>query len=205
MSGTDRAITLAVVLLWNAPDGDVQLCDGGQVDFDPGGGVVRFAALDPVFGTVAEWPEITAQKGDLAESATIKFAPVPTATLADWWRGDLVGTRLRLWLGELDSDQLTMASGDRLADLLIATVGREQGADGSDLLVLDLTGRTERLFLTDEGNVCSDRFHQTVWAGELGFANCTDVGGKFAWGTADSSAEETAKGGKKKKKKKGGD
>lgn len=205
MTATDRVITLAALLLWEAPDGDVALCDGGFVDFDPGTGTVRFAAHDAVFGSVLEWPELAAQKGDLAEGATLKLAPAPGATLADWWRTDLAGTRLRLWQGEVDSDMVTVSTADQLADLLVDTVGREQAPDGSDVLVLDLMGRTERLFLTDEGNVCSDRFHQSVWGGETGFANCSDVAGKFAWGAAESGAEETTKAGKKKKKKKGGD
>lgn len=198
MTATDRNITLSAFLKWNAPDGDVRICDGGFIDYAS----ERYEARHAVFGSVVEWPTISAAMGDMAEQATLKLAPVPGADLADWWRTDLLGTRLRLWLGEVDTDLVTVSSAELLGDFLVDNVAREQGQDGSDLLLLDLTGRTERLFLTDEGNVCSDRFHQSVWSGETGFKNCTDVPARFAWGTADTTAEETSKGGKKKKKNK---
>lgn len=196
MGATDPTITLVTLLKWEAPGGDVRLCDGGFVDHAG----ERYEASHPVFGKVLDWPSITATMDDLSEDASITLSPAPGATLADWWRTDLIGTRVQVWVGELDTDLLTVIDATRLGDLLVDTVGREQ-PEGGNLLALDLISRTERLFLTDEGNVCSDRFHQSVWPGETGFLNCTDVAGKFAWGAAESTAEETSKGGKKKQKK----
>lgn len=197
MTATDRIITLAWLAKWSAPGGDVRLCNGGFVDHAG----ERYMAQHPVYGSVADWPELAIEIGDMAESATITLAPSPTATLSDWWRLDLFGTRLRLWHGEVAGDLLTVPSAQLLGDYLVDNVSREQTADGGDLLVLDLIGRTERLFLSNEGNVCSDRFHKSVWAGEAGFANCTDVQGYFAWGAEDTPREDQADGKKVKKKK----
>lgn len=200
MSGTDRTITLATFLKWEAPAGNVRLCDGGFVTF----AAESYAALHPVFGAVQAFPEVSAGFGDAAEAGQLVLMPAPGATLTDWWRADLFGTRLRLWLGEVGSDLVSVSSATLLADWLVDNVTREQGPAGSNLLTLDLVSRSERLFLVNEGNVCSDRFHQTVYSGELGFKNCTDVQGYFAWGAVDSGREEPVKGGKSKKNKAGG-
>lgn len=203
MGALDRSITLVTLLKWEAPGGTVRLCDGGFVDFNG----ERYEAAHAVWGRVAQWPSLDASMDELAEAASVTLLPDAGATLSAWWRADVLDTRMRVWLGELQADGLTVnaATATQLADLLVDNAARAQGPDGSDALELDLTGRAERLFVIDEGNVCSDRFHQTVWPGELGFANCTDVQGQFAWGTALSSAEDPVKGGKKKNKGNKGD
>ena len=100
---------------------------------------------------------------------------------------------------------MTLSSPLLLADMLVDTVTRSQTEDG-DQLALTLVGMTERLFIIDEANVCSDRFHQSVYSGELGFANCTDIQGKFPWGTQNESREsaDSSEGKKAKKKNKNG-
>jgi hypothetical protein len=119
--------------------------------------------------------------------------PDPDATVSDWWREDLFDTRLRLWIGEVNADGYTVSSATLLADWLVDNVERVQGAGGQDLLSLSLMSRSEKLFLLNEGNVCSDRHHQTVFTGERGFENCTDLMGFVAWGTANP--QRTAGGG----------
>ena len=199
MTALDRTISLVRLLKWEAPGGTVRLCDGGFVDFAG----ERYESWHPVWGTLVEWPELEAVMDELSESASLSFYPNPAATVADWWRVDLPGGRVRLWEGELDADMLTVINATQQADMLVDDAGRVQGPDGSNRLDMDLTGRGERLFLINEGNVCSDRFHQSVWTGELGFVNCTDVPDNFAWGVA-STTEQPVKGDKAKKAKKGG-
>lgn len=191
MALTDTSITLAALLKWEAPDGDVRLCDGGFLDYDS----ERYTAQDDVFGTVIGWEAIDHSFGDAAEELTLVFAPHPDATLTDWWRGDLENSRVRIWLGEVDSDGKTVSTATQLGDYLVDTITREQGPEGSDVLRVDLMGRAEKLFLLNEGNVCSDRFHQTVYPGELGFRNCTDAQQVFAWGVAGPSGGTVGGGG----------
>lgn len=185
MAVTDAAIMLVAFLKWEAPDGDVRLCDGGFITYDS----EDYAAEDSVFGSVKEWEPVDAAFGDAAEGGTLTLAPHPDAALADWWRDDLENTRLRIWLGETDSDLKTVSTAEQLADLLVDQVTRVQGKDGEDLLQIELMGRSERLFVQSEGNVCSDRFHQSVWSGELGFLNCHDGPQYFAWGTESPTSQ----------------
>lgn len=191
MALTDTSITLAVFLKWEAPDGDVRICEGGFLDYDS----ERYTAEDAVFGALVSARPAEAAFGDAAEGGTLVFCPAPDATLTDWWREDLESTRVQAWLGEVDSDGKTVSSAEQLGDWLVDTVTREQEDEGSDLLTVELMGRAERLFLVNEGNVCSDRFHQTVYPGELGFRNCTDAQQVFAWGVAGPSGGTVGGGG----------
>lgn len=186
MSGTDAIITLAWFLKAEFPAGDVRLCDGGFLDYAS----ERYDAQHAVFGSLAGTSEAEASFGDMAESAELMFAPNPDADPADWWRDDLFDCRVRFWQGELDADLVTVSNAELIGDFLVDNIIREQGPGGSDLLRLPLIGRPEKLFLKQEGNVCSERHHKSVWAGELGFNNCTDLQGFIAWGSAAPSRGE---------------
>lgn len=191
MSATDGAITLAAFLKMEAPDGDVLLCDGGTLVYDS----ETYSSYDAVFGTIQEAEDIEAAFGDAAEDATFVLAPNPDATVTDWWRSDLADSRVRVWLGEVDSDGVTVSTATQLADMLVDTIERRQSAGGEDVLVLGLIGRPEKLFLTSEGNVCSERFHKSVWSSEDGFNNCTDLRGFIAWGAASPPRGSSSGGG----------
>jgi uncharacterized membrane protein YgcG len=183
VSATDLAITLAAVLEWQAPDGAVRLADGGVVRFNPGGGTVTFEGDHPVFGTLAGFDAFETAIGDSVEGGAFAFAPASGAAVSSWWRTDLENTALRFWVGEIDpADGVTLTDAELVADWLVDTARREQ-ADGSDVLTIECMTRQEKLFEIRQGNVCSDAFHQTIWAGERGFENCTNSQQFFAWGT----------------------
>lgn len=177
MSADDPIVTLTGFLKLEAPGGDVRLCDGGMLSFD---GEI-YEAEHPVFGSVVSLDGLEAGFSDLAEAGTLVLAPNGVAAVADWWGTSLETCRVRLWLGEVAADGFTVSSAKLLADWLVDVETRQQDA-GEDRLELSLIGRAEKLFLRNEGNVCSTRFHQTVFPGERGFENCTDVQGNFAWG-----------------------
>ena len=182
MSVTDVFITLAAVLEWQAPDGDVLLAEGGVVKFNSGTGTATFSGSDPDFGTIASFDVFDTGVGDLVEGGTITFAPPADAPASAWWRTDLENTRLRVWLGEIDpADGVTLTDAETLADWLVDTATREQG-NGQDLLTIQFMARDQKFFEVRQGNVCSDPFHQSIWPGELGFANATDAQQFFAWG-----------------------
>lgn len=184
MSATDRFVTLVWLMKFEAPGGDVNLCDGGFVDFDAGDGTERYSDRHATFGTLAAPDEAEAGFGDMAESGTLALVPAPGAALSSWYSNTLRDCRVRFWLGEVDSDGKTVIAAKLIGDFLVDTVSRTIGADGSVVLELGLIGRAEKLFLQNEGNVCSERFHKTVYAGEDGFNNCTDTPVPVAWGIA---------------------
>lgn len=184
MAVTDVAITFASVIEWQVPGGDVLLADGGLVKFNPGDGAVTFTGTDARFGTLAAVDEFETGVGDRVEGGSLTFAPPADAALADWWRTDLEGTRLRVWVGEIDpADGASLTGAEVVADWLVDTPSREQAA-GQDLLTVSFMTLQDRLFDIRQGNVCSDAFHQSIWSGERGFENCTDAPGFFAWGVA---------------------
>ena len=184
MSATARTVTLVWLMKLEAPGGDVNLCDGGFVDFDAGAGIKRYTDRHPTFGTLAAPDEFEAGFGDMAESGTLALVPAPGAALSSWYTNTLRDCRVRFWLGELDADGKTVTAAKLIGDLLVDNLARTIGADGSVVLELPLIGRAEKLFLINEGNVCSERFHKSVWAGEDGFNNCTDTPQPVAWGIA---------------------
>lgn len=190
MSASDTSVTLVALLKFEAPDGDVRLCDGGFVDH----AAERYTSEDSVFGTVQGFEPVTTAFDDQAEGGTLVFAPPEDADVDDWWRDDLADSRVRLWLGELDSDGKTVTNATQLADWLADTAERTQGV-GQDLLSLDLIARTERLFQVNEGNVLSERHHTSVFSGELGLRHCTDLRGFVAWGAESPPRSAGASGG----------
>lgn len=198
MAASDIAITLAAFVKFDAPDGTVRLSDGGVLKFAG----ETYEAAHPTFGSVKTIERIRAAKGDQAERGKILLIPNPAAPVSSWWRADLKYCRMRIWLAEIEADGVTASAEELLADWLVDQVTRIQSASG-DVLQLDMMSRTERIFLQDEGNVCSDTFHQGIWPGESGFVNCTDIQGYFAWGTLGSAREEPVKGARDKKKGKG--
>lgn len=177
-------ITLVWLVKFEAPAGDVNLTAGGVAKFDAGAGVETYSSQHATFGTLAEPDEYEAAFGDLAESASLRLIPHPDAALADWYSNELRDARVRIWLGELDTDQITVTDAEQAGDFLVDTVSRVFGADGSLVLELGLIGRAEKLFLINEGNVCSERFHKSVWSGEDGFNNALDTPVPVAWGIA---------------------
>lgn len=179
MAATDRVITLAHCLKWEVPGGDVLLSDGGVVIF----GSETYQSEHAAFGAIFSLPSVATAFGDMAQGGKLVLAPNAGAALADWWRMDLFGTRMRLWQVEVEGAAVTAS--ELLLDWLVDTPERVQGPDGMDLLQLSLISNLERAFLVNEGNVCSDRHHQSLFPGELGFVNCTDVTGFVAWGTAN--------------------
>ncbi len=182
MAATDIAITLAAVIEWQAPGGDVLLADGGLVKFDPGSGELSFAAEDSRFGTIAALDAFETGVGDVAEAGAVSFAPPAGVATSQWWRTDLENTRFRLWLGEIDpADGVTLTEAEVIADWLVDTPRRDQ-AGGQDILAVDFMTRQTKLFEMRQGNVCSDAFHRSIWPGERAFENCSEAQQFFAWG-----------------------
>lgn len=190
MAVTDDAITLVAFLKMEAPAGDVRLCDGGFIDFAS----ERYESEHSVYGSLIGLNEFESGFGDLAEGGNLAFQPNPDAALSDWYRSDMEDARVRIWLGELDSDGVTVSSAELLADLLVDTVGIEL-LGGAQVLQLELISRSEKLFLINEGNVCSTRHHTQQFTGERGFDNCTGIPGYLAWGVAAPQATTAGSGG----------
>jgi hypothetical protein len=177
---TARRLTMVAMMKIEFPTRTVRLCDGGFIDFDSGSGAERYLSRDAVFGTVADMEAIEDEMGDIAPGTSFALFPSPTADLADIFYPAMQGSRVRRWWGEVDSDMKTVSTAELLADELINVPTWNPDAWRLDFQMM---GRGHRLFLRNEGNVCSSSSHQRFWPGERGFDNCTDTPGQVAWGT----------------------
>lgn len=178
MALSDRTLTMSAFMKLELPGGDVRLCDGGVIKF----GGEEYSKRHPVWGTVAEVPPAEASLGDFAPGGAIVLAPNPETPLSVLLADAVRGCRVRAWWGEVNSGTNSVVSATRLGDWLI-DFPRLRKRKGVRTIALEMITRAERLFLMNRGNVCSPRFHKSVWPGERGFDNCTDVPVQVAWGT----------------------
>ncbi len=170
--------TLATFAKFDFPGGAVRLSDGGAMRYD--GDI--YAVRDPVWGAVAEMDPVESGIGDMAPAGSLVLAPKPATALSVLMDPALSGCRVQAWAGELDPATGEVAAADRIADWVVDFVRNRLGR-GTRTIALALITRAEKLFLTNRGNVISSRFHQSIWAGEKGCDNCTDVEFTVPWGT----------------------
>lgn len=177
MALADDVITLAGLAQFDFPSATVRLADGGTIKwasdlFDP---------VHATFGALVEMDPIEEAAGDQAPGGEIALAIPGGVAMSAVFSTALVNSRVRLWLAEVVRATMTVAGTPALLfDGLVDTVGwraRERE------LVLTLNSRADRLFLRNRGNVAGSAFHKSVWSGEKGFDNCTDVAVPVAWGT----------------------
>lgn len=176
MSFEGRTITVTGLLEMEFPGATVRLCDGGFVDFDGN----RFTAKDATFGTVASAEGVEEEIADFAPGGLFSLTPSPDAALADFFGPSFQNSRVRMWMGEVDADDVTVGDAELLFDGFVDTQNWRP-KDGT--LDFQFISRADKLFLRNEGNVLSSAFHQSIWAGEKGCDNCTDAPVAVAWGT----------------------
>lgn len=171
-------LLLVGFLLWKAPTGDVKLCDGGTLEFNGD----RYFATDPTFGSISGFDPISEGVGDEAPSGTLTFSPHPDADPAVINSPALQGTRIRMWIGEIDRDTgLLIGDPDLMLDSLVDVTTLKLGR-GSRQLQVDIVSRAERLFILNEGNVLSGEAHRRIYPGETGLDNALGVPIIVAWG-----------------------
>ncbi|HEU0045074.1 hypothetical protein [Sphingomonas sp.] len=182
-------LTLVGLLKLELPGATVRLCDGGFCDWNG----ERYEAEHPVWGTLAAIEPVEEGVGDLAPGGKLTFMPAADALAAAVSSPAFQNARLRGWLGEMGSDGKTVTSARPLFDGSIDTT-TVRLARGSRMVDVSFVSRAERLFLTNQGNTLSPRFHQSVWPGERGFDNCTGVPTAVAWGTEGAPANALSAG-----------
>lgn len=173
-----QRIILAGFLLWNTPAGDVRLVDGGTLAFNG----EQYRASHPVFGAISDFQPINEGVGDEAPAGTLTFSPAPDADPSVINSPDLQGSRIRMWIGEIDGDTGTLTGPPDLMFDSVVDVTRLKLGRGSRQLEVDIVSRAERLFLVNEGNVLSGEFHRSIYAGERGLDNAVAVSTTVAWG-----------------------
>lgn len=182
-------LTLVGLLKLDLPGGAVRLCDGGFCDWQG----ERYMAEHPVWGTIAAIEPVDEGVGDMAPGGKISFMPAPDAPASALSSKTHANARLRGWLGEIGPDGKTVTTARPLFDGLIDTTAIRLPR-GQRLVDVTFIARAERLFLVNQGNTLSPRFHKSVWPGEAGFDNCTGVPKSVAWGVEAPAQNSTLAG-----------
>lgn len=171
---------LAGFLKWEAGDETVRLCDGGTLTFDS----ESYTSRHSIFGAIAGFMPINEGVGDEAPAGTLTFSPAPDADPYVINSPLLQGTRLRMWIAEIDRGSgLIIGTPDQMLDSIVDVTRLKLGR-GSVALDADIVSRAERLFLVNEGNVLSGEYHRRIYAGETGLDNAIGVPTTVAWGVA---------------------
>lgn len=162
------------------PEQAIKLCDGAFVKW----GAEMFDAEDPDFGTIGSMEAIEEGVGDEIPALRMTFLPKSTAAAAVLSQPQYQGCRVRMWICEVD-----LATNEVIGDPSLEFDGQADSTDlvidrGTRELEMDIVSAAERLFLINEGNTLSPRFHKTLYPGELGQDNAIGVGVGVAWGTA---------------------
>lgn len=174
-----RAITIAALLQIDLPGHTALLCDGGFVKW----GADTFASLDSVLGTVESAEAFGERIGDEAPGGKVTFLPPPEVAAADLKDPDWQGSRMRVWLAEVDRETGAVSGTPELtADLAVDTLSLRI-ARGTRKLDVEFVSAAERLFMVYRGNALNDRFHKKCWPGETGMQNATGQPRSTAWGT----------------------
>lgn len=161
------------------PEQAIKLCDGAFVKW----GAEMFDAEDPDFGTIGSMEAIEEGVGDEIPALRMTFLPKSTAAAAVLSQPQYQGCRVRMWIAEVD-----LATNEVIGDPSLEFDGQVDSTDlvidrGTRELEMDIVSAAERLFLINEGNTLSPRFHKSLYPGELGQDNAIGVGVGVAWGT----------------------
>lgn len=175
-----QSVVLTGLLKLELRDGRIiRLCDGGFVPW----GAETYRAKDDVFGVVGSLDTFEEGVSDEVPAFAMTLLPVSTAAAAELSAPGMQGSRLRLWIAELD-----MATGqiigepdqqfDGQLDQTKLIIGK-----GKRELETNNVPMGERFFSSNDGNTLSDAMHQYVYPGELGEQNATGLTSAVAWGT----------------------
>lgn len=162
------------------PEQTIKLCDGSFVKW----GAEMFDAEDPDFGTIGSMETIEEGVGDEIPALRMTFLPKSTAAAAVLSSPEYQGCRVRMWIAEVD-----LSTNEVIGDPSLEFDGQSDSTDlvidrGTRELEMEIVSAAERLFLINEGNTLSPRFHKSLYPGELGQDNAIGVGVGVAWGTA---------------------
>lgn len=159
------------------PGQDIRICDGNFIYFN----AEKYESSDADFGSIEAVEAMQESVGDEAPGGRLSFLPASAAAAGTLSQPEYQGSRMRFWLASVNEATGLVIDAELVADMELDTTTL-RGAKGQRLLDMEFVSVAERLFNTNEGNVLSSRFHETVWTGELGFDNATGVPNQVAWG-----------------------
>lgn len=184
-------VTLTGLFKLELPIRDVLLCDGGFVTWNG----ETYQVEDPDFGILVGFEALTEGVGDEAPAGVFSMAPPEAAAVATLSQPGYQGSRLRLWIAEID-DQTGQVIGqpDLMLDWQLDSTRLRVGR-GTRTLEMGCVTRGQRLMLLNDGNTLSAAYHRSIHPGEAGLDNATGLSTDVAWGTGSPPRGTTGGGG----------
>lgn len=160
------------------PSYTVRLCDGGFIRW----GAETFQSKDPIFGTIGSVEGLTEGIGDEIPALEMTLLPPITSAPAQLSQPGYQNSVVRFWVGEYDQDAGTLIGTPDLMfhgqiDQVTMIAGRSRRE-----ISLTVVSTAERLFLRNDGNTLTPRWHKSVWPGERGHDNAVGLTIPVAWG-----------------------
>lgn len=183
--GAERAL-VALLIRAELPGYTMRLLVGGSGAIQWGDEV--FADVDPLFGTLAALDEIEDGAGDEAPDFSFSMFPPTGSSAAMLCSPSYQEAPVTVWLAAFNlATGLLIPSPELLASYQwdIATLMPDRGKREVEILCVSVF---DLLLEDDEGARLSDAFHQSIWPGELGFANVTANERQIYWGLASPPA-----------------
>lgn len=164
------------------PGHDVLLCDGGTVVWNGD----TYGPHDSLFGGVQEAESLTEGVADEAPALSLTFLPDPDAEPDDLLDPAMQGSRLRMWIAEIDEETgLVSAPPDQCFDGLIDVTRLRFPVEGR-VLEVDCVAGGQRLMNLDEAAVLNGGMHKRIYPEETGMDDTTGVESTFAWGVSSA-------------------
>ena len=183
---TGDKILIVWVVKITLPDYTLRLCDGGFVDFN----AERYYSYDGIFGTIESVDKGPEGGNDSAPGLVMTFLPKSTGAAGALSAPGMQNSPFEVW--QLEVSQSTNAvTGSQLEFLGKLDFTKLTGGLRDRRLEMGVIADAEWLFMRDEANTLSARFHQEHWPGELGLSNITGANKTVAWGVAAPARTST--------------
>lgn len=174
----DRVLLAGLIKIELRSGPVIRWCDGGAAAWDG----ETFSAGDPVFGSIGAIEALTEGAAEEVPAMKLTIFPAAAATAGQLAVPGNQGSRVRMWIAEVDEASGEATRADLLFDGQLDTIDLILG-ERDRRLEIEVVSTAERLFAANEGNSLSARFHKATWPGETGEDNATGLGIQVPWGT----------------------
>ena len=184
-------VLLSGLMKMELPGRAILLCDGGFVVWNDD----TYQASDDEFGVLTGFDALSEGTGDEAPAGMLTMAPPSTAAAAVLSQPGYQGSRLRLWIAEIDEPSgQVIGEPDLMCDWQIDSTRLRIGR-GTREVEIGCVTRGQRLMLRNDGNTLSPAWHRLVHPGEAGLDNATGLTTDVAWGAASPPRGQVVPGG----------
>lgn len=183
------AVQIALPASGPYPAYTVNLIDGaGAVTFFVSGVSTTFAGEDSIFGTLASISAVSEAVATEAPRVTVTLLPPTAAAVGQLNQPLYQGAPIKIWFGLVNEATGAVVG---LPELLFSgrlDTAKTTAQANVRTVELDVSSVFERMFIAQEGDRLTDRWHQSIHPGEGGLRLNNDALQDPMWGAETQSA-----------------